>query len=507
MQGGEECQRLGLTSVGVPQTGAALNHSMVSKTLPYNNPKSIEMFKKSLAKYTQSHCEQYLSNMLSVLDPGRSLREQKGYTLPCRNIQELVAIMDFENSALGRASFVYCFVLEFALMPRKSIRSDKLSVCSEISRKFSEDCGLSEDFSIEQKSDVKEDGSFKVIHETVQSLCKLSIYAWRKSIRRVVFSRAGLLRPSVSIPYGSGGKIVAGRRGSKSQFYYQREGSDDDSESVLVDYMLHPTWKMEWRTLCNEMLVNWSIHGFSGVDSLVPPAGGSSTTTPIQPACRSVLPTPPANFDTLFAPKSKTPGHRKVVQTPGLTPFLPQQRKCVLRNPAVAFYLSRSVVQEQEQVSSADRQQEPATTTTMLSSCYNNNEKDRDHSFSFLGRNTIEGTGTLSNLSSQSSSADDDEDKTIVNATTTATTGGTSPITNAGTRQHSGGSPSMVSPDAVSRRENRPTSVAAEMANVHGPETTYPQGQPGPTSTLSNISSQSSSADDDEDIGEAEKWQ
>eukprot|EP00980_Cylindrotheca_fusiformis_P025529 scaffold13999_cov69-Cylindrotheca_fusiformis.AAC.2 len=78
-------------------------------------------------------------------------------------------------------------------------------------------------------------------------------------------------------------------------------------------------------------------------------------------------------------------------------------------------------------------------------------------------------------------------DKTIVNATTTATTGGTSPITNAGTRQHSGGSPSMVSPDAVSRRENRPTSVAAEMANLHGPETTYPQGQPGPTSITKYI--------------------
>eukprot|EP00980_Cylindrotheca_fusiformis_P023824 scaffold11033_cov134-Cylindrotheca_fusiformis.AAC.2 len=180
-----------------------------------------------LKKWTDFHCDRYLTNMLSILRVGEGRDENGRMRQACLDYPQLLAAMLRENSAVGRASFAYCFVVEFALLDSDSLREDKMTLCTEISQTFAMERQLRDDYTIlrEMLGRNKEVQSLKVY--TVYTLCKEYIHVWRKKIRRSMRDMKGLLRPSISI----GSHTGAGREGNKSLFHYRRVG-------VPTEYLL-----------------------------------------------------------------------------------------------------------------------------------------------------------------------------------------------------------------------------------------------------------------------------
>eukprot|EP00980_Cylindrotheca_fusiformis_P012164 scaffold2939_cov123-Cylindrotheca_fusiformis.AAC.8 len=235
----------------------------------------MDKISSELRKATLFHCNEYLSNMLSVLNMGELPNGRGGFMCPCRNSNDLVAAMARENSPSGRASFVYCFVVEFALLGTEAMREDKMSVCSEIARTFSAQHDLDDDFEIvKHTAATTEDGCSCGKTYTVHTLCQEYVMKWRKSIRRRMASKRGLLRPTISIASHTG----MGREGKKSRFHYNRVG-DTTPASITIDYLHHPDWSAEWKRLCERVETDWSIHGFVRTQSIGSMEGAAATTT------------------------------------------------------------------------------------------------------------------------------------------------------------------------------------------------------------------------------------
>eukprot|EP00980_Cylindrotheca_fusiformis_P027436 scaffold20448_cov90-Cylindrotheca_fusiformis.AAC.2 len=184
-----------------------------------------------------------------------------------------------ENSAMGRASFAYCFVVEFALTGSEDLRPDEMTVCSEIARSFAATYNLTQDFEIVVRTEATKDAPAADKYHSISTLCKKYLRNWRGRIRRsLANSKRGIFRPTISVPYGSQGKNVGGGRGgSKSRFYYTRDSIYGHSDpAIMIDYAHDPTWKGEWRMLCHRIGRDWSIHGFA-----LPP---TTYITPCSPA-------------------------------------------------------------------------------------------------------------------------------------------------------------------------------------------------------------------------------